>query len=119
MKNSVLFYKYNNIITPIWVPAYRGITGNEEADSLAKRGTKKKLYGPSSFCGVPIERAKSRIKEWLRLEAINDLHKVIDARHSRSFINKPRVKGTSYLLKESRTELRLLTGFLTCHGPFI
>ena len=70
-----------------------------------------KLYGP--ICVVTIEIAKSRIKEWLRLEAINDWHKGLDARHFRSFINKPSVKRTSYLTKPSRTELRLLTAYLT------
>ena len=56
----------------MWVPRNNDIYGNEEADTLAKKGTQMQMHGPIPFCGISIEIAKNRIKEWLRIEAIND-----------------------------------------------
>ena len=54
----------------------------------------------------------------LKIEAINDWNNRTNVRHSRNFINEPKIRRTSFLLKKNRHELRLLTAYLTGHGPF-
>ena len=49
---------------------------------------------------------------------IDNWYNRLDVRHSRNFINEPNVKKTAYLWKKNRHELRLLTAYLTGHGPF-
>ena len=61
---SLNFIAIKNSIPPI--------DGNEEADTLAKKGTQMQVHGPTPFCGISIEIAKNRIKEWLKIKAINN-----------------------------------------------
>ena len=81
----------------MWVPAHNGIKGNEEGDALAKKGTDLKLHGPIPFCGISIEIAKNRIKDWLRNEMVENWYNRMDVRHSRNFIIEPNIKRTYYL----------------------
>ena len=48
-----------NKITLMWVPAHNGIDGNEETDTLAKKGTQMQVHGPIPFFGISIEIAKN------------------------------------------------------------
>ena len=49
---------------------------------------------------------------------VNNWYNRMDVRLLRNFINEPNIKRTFYLLRKSRHELRLITAYLTGHGPF-
>jgi ribonuclease HI len=52
-----------NKVTLIWIPGHQGITGNEEADSLAKEGAIE--VPPNQFAAIPFSVGKHLIKKQL------------------------------------------------------
>ena len=43
-----------NEVTLAWVPRHRGISGNEEADKIARQASAMPLLGPEPAVGIPI-----------------------------------------------------------------
>ncbi|KAJ8941127.1 hypothetical protein NQ317_015703 [Molorchus minor] len=41
-----------NKVTLKWVPRHKGIEGNKEADTLARKGSDTALIGPEPMCGI-------------------------------------------------------------------
>ena len=53
-----------NHVSIAWIPGHAGIHGNEEADYLAKSGSKSKIHGPEPFITVPDASCVSMVKDW-------------------------------------------------------
>ena len=45
-------------------------------------------------------------------------HELAEARHSKNFTNNPDLKRTTSLLGRNRSDLRLVTAYITGHEPF-
>jgi len=59
----------SNKVTLVWIPGHHGITGNAEADGLAKRGTNE--VPSDQTASIPFAEGKEVIKSHLRWEYLN------------------------------------------------
>ena len=100
-------------LTLEWVPGHTGVLGNERADALAKAGANLTYTGPEPFCGLG-DTLKLRLRDWIAVEKAGNLNSLPAASISRTFI-RYNSDSTEYLLRLSRSDLRLLTQMLTGH----
>jgi len=106
-----------NKVTLVWVPGYQGISGNEEADKLARQTSAMLLLGPEPALGIPKCSVREAIKNWtetLHLRAWKDLP---GARHGKLFIDRPCKKRADDLLKLGRHQIKMATAIYTGHAP--
>ena len=77
------------------------------------------MHGPIPFCGISIEIPKYRIKDWLKIEAINDWNNRTNLRHSRNFINEP-IKKNLLFIEEKQTWIKVTYSLFdwSGHEPF-
>ena len=54
-----------NDVQVIWIPGHEGFNGNEEADSLAKRGAANTQDTNKEDCTLSLQLIRKRIKNWL------------------------------------------------------
>jgi len=57
-----------NRVTLAWVPRHRGISGNEEADKLARQASAMPLLGPEPALGIPKCLVREVIKNWTEMQ---------------------------------------------------
>ncbi|XP_051172231.1 uncharacterized protein LOC127288668 [Leptopilina boulardi] len=55
-----------NKLSLIWVPGHSGIRGNEEADTLARRGSEMTMIGPEPAVVIMPSAVKGAIERWSR-----------------------------------------------------
>lgn len=108
--------QHNSVIL-VWVPGHRGIYGNERADALAKRASATKYLGPEPAVGVPKSTVRERKKAWIRSQHNSHWESVPGQTHGKMYIGRTCASRAELLLKTSRNQLRVITGFLTGHAP--
>uniref|UniRef100_A0A0K8SMA6 Uncharacterized protein n=1 Tax=Lygus hesperus TaxID=30085 RepID=A0A0K8SMA6_LYGHE len=93
--------------------------GNENADILAKEGSRLRFIGPSPAIGVSKNACKEKVKKW-ETQDLNILwSKETDKyRQTRMLITSFDPKQASWLTSKSRNTIRIMTGILTGHYDF-
>ena len=93
-----------------------GIKGNEEADRLAKSGTRTTFAGPEPFCGKQRGHHNSVLKEWTKESHKRYWRCQTRLRTSKKFI-LPYAFKPEVILNLIKKDIRNLTGLLTGHLP--
>lgn len=98
----------------MWVPGQSQVAGNQEADNLAKVGSKTPLLGQKpvsgSVSGISQETEKQEIKTMLAKRATTVRHeiylkKVSEQKHVRALLEKPYSSTARTYLSLNRTEI--------------
>ena len=102
-----------------WIPAHRGIDGNEKADQLAKSGSNSLYIGPQPSYPIPYSRVKAEVNGEVRKESNSLWTNNGECRQTKMFIPdwRNRAMGEN-LMKLSKPELRDLVQVVTGHGNF-
>ena len=110
----------SNMIKLAWVPGHSNIEGsNDTADSLARQGSSNRFIGPEPYIGVPWSTIKSCIDKWLYDERVKFWNDYPGLEHAKAFMGNLNKNRSKILLQMKRTDIRLITGFLTGHFPVI
>jgi len=96
---------------------HRGISGNEEADKLARQVSATPLLGPEPALGIPKCSVRGAIKSWTEVQQLRAWIDLPGLRHSKLFIGGPCKKRADDLLKLSRHQLKMVTAIYTGHAP--
>jgi len=83
-----------NKVTLAWVPGHRGISGNEEANKLARQASATPLLGPEPALGIPKCSVREAIKNWTEMQHLRAWIDLPDLRHSKLFIDRPCKKSS-------------------------
>jgi len=106
-----------NKVTLTWLPGHWGISGNEEADKLARQTSAMPLLGPELALGIPKCSVREAIKNWTAVQHLRAWINLPYLRHGKLFIGRPCKKKTDNLLKLSRHQLKMVTAIYTGHTP--
>jgi hypothetical protein len=106
-----------NEVTLAWVPEHWGISGNEEADKLARQVSAMPLLGPEPALGIPKCSVRENIKNWTEVQLHRAWKDLPDLIHGKLFIGRPCKKRADDLLKLSRHQLKMVTAIFTGHAP--
>jgi len=110
---SALDARYKWSLT--WVRGHAGNKGNEEADTLAKAGTRWGVMGPPPFIPIPFNYIKKAIKNFTLQQWNNYWVNRPDCRQTKLWFPKPELKKSQQILTKNRLEVGLLIRWLTGH----
>ena len=104
-----------NKVSLIWVPGHVGIAGIGVADQQAKRGASAPFTGPESVLGVGETLTRNRIKAEESSLKLQYFQSIPGCRQAKKMLGNYNNKRTQQLLNMNRSQMRILTGFLTGH----
>ena len=84
-----------------------GISGNEEADKLARQASGMPLSGPEPALGIPKCLIKESIKNWTETQHLRAWIDLPDLRYGKQFTDRPCNKTADDLLKLNRHQLNM------------
>ncbi|KAJ8911827.1 hypothetical protein NQ315_012557 [Exocentrus adspersus] len=114
--NSLAELGQRNKVRLVWVPGHCGVTGNEEADALARKGSTNIFTGPEPAVGLPYSYPQGSIDSWTREKCQEDWSRGIGLRQARLLIKGPGAAATRSLVSLNRANIKIITGLLTDHG---
>jgi ribonuclease HI len=106
----------HNRVTLVWVPGHRGITGNEAADALARKGSEMTFTGPEPVFGISKTTARGSMLEWVKQQHRTCWNRAPGNKHGKRMMRKPSQSLTTDILQLNRTQIRIVTGLITGHG---
>ncbi|KAJ8916435.1 hypothetical protein NQ315_014648 [Exocentrus adspersus] len=114
--NSLAELGQRNKVRLVWVPGHCGVTGNEEADALARKGSSDTFTGPEPAVGLPYSYPQGSIDNRTREKCQVDWSRGIGLRQARLLIKGPGAAATRSLVNLNRANIKIITGLLTGHG---
>ena len=106
----------SNSVQLAWVPGHAGITGNEHADELARKGSSTKPYGPDPFIKFSISHYKSALLNRMLLKHISQYDKLTYSTKGKIPIKNLLLYNKYRLPTSHKENLRWLTNVLTGHS---
>ncbi|XP_050543369.1 uncharacterized protein LOC126906681 [Daktulosphaira vitifoliae] len=109
-----------NKVTLAWVPGHNGVTGNENADFLARKGAENTYVGPEPVVGLTEQSLKALPKNWCREQHRKIWKYLVVPRQSKMFIKTPGLLlgDPNSMTRHQMTDCTL-TGLLTGHGHLL
>ena len=104
-----------NEVTFAWMPGHRCISGNKEADKLARQASAMPLLGPEPALGIPKCSAREAIKKWTEVQHYNAWRDLPGHRHGKFF--RPCKERADDLLNLSRHQIKMVAAIFTGHAP--
>jgi ribonuclease HI len=102
-------------VTIRWIPGHAGITGNEEADALARTGAQSKPIGPEPILGISTTAAKGMLKEWALAQQKARWRCTDVAKQAKELIRPGNYSFTRKMLSLEKTGTRAVVRLLTGH----
>ncbi|KAJ8981503.1 hypothetical protein NQ317_016500 [Molorchus minor] len=99
-----------NKVTLKWVPGHKGVEGNEEADTLARKGSDTALIGPEPMCGIPKSSVRLWLTPWKNKKHQSYWDHIPGQTNSKWMVKAPTQSLTNDILRLSRNQIRLVTG---------
>ena len=88
-----------NEFTLAWVPGLRCISGNEEADKLAREVSAMPLLGPEPALGIPMCSVREAIKNWTEVQHHGAWKDLPGLRYGKLFIGRPCEKRVDDIIR--------------------
>ena len=105
----------SNGVFLLWVPGHEGIFGNECADELARAGSDKEFCGPEPAVPISPCWVKQQISSWACTQHERYWEELDTCRQTKTFIEKPSIIVSNYLLTLSKSHCSSLIRALTGH----
>jgi hypothetical protein len=102
----------SNTATLAWIPEHQGTPGNEEADKLAKDGTK---VPSDQTVGIPFAVGKEVIMSYLRQEHLNRWKTCTGCYKSKMLMSEPLQRRAKKFQAMLMLQLKVAVGLLTGH----
>lgn len=109
----------NNELEVMWVPGHSDISGNEEADELARKGSESPPCAPEPILGVSGGTIKMAVKRRLESLFLQHWKRADGLRYPKELLPGPSAKYCRDLLSLDRKGTRAVIALLTGHGPFL
>lgn len=106
----------SNNVTIYWVPSHIGIDENEKVDKLAKEGAIKSNDNTECTIGMSWTSIRNSIIEMKEKESNAQWRSTRKQRQAKLLIGNRDKKRSNTLISMSRSNLCIITGFLTGHG---
>ncbi|XP_017885272.1 uncharacterized protein LOC108628089 [Ceratina calcarata] len=107
----------NRRVILCWCPGHRGVSGNEEADRLAKLVVKEGRQGVEPWLPVSYAGFKSELKRFSLSRLTSRWSETTNCRQGKEMIGEINVSKARMILKMKRADVRILTYVLTGHAP--
>ncbi|KAJ8914731.1 hypothetical protein NQ315_017441 [Exocentrus adspersus] len=114
--NSLAELGQRNKVRLVWVSGHCGVTGNEEADALARKGSSDTFTGPEPAVELPYSYPQGSIDNWTREKCQVDWSRGIGLRQARLLIKGPGAAATRSLVSLNQANIKIIIGLLTGHG---
>jgi ribonuclease HI len=102
-------------VTIMWIPGHSGIAGNEEADVLARTGSRTKPIGPEPILGITRTAAKKILNDWALVQQETRWRRIDIAKQAKELIKPGDCRLTGKMLGLRKEDMRLVVRLLTGH----
>ena len=104
-----------NKVSLLWVPGHTRISGNEEADTLAKAGSCNTMIGPEPCFGLGRHTIRQHLREMENNHKLQHWETQDGMRQAKALIQGFNHKRFKAMISIGKNQIRILTGLLTGH----